>query len=59
MKRLGHKIGKMQVAGVYWMRQAERGGVINLFNSYPGDRKNIWRDGGGVREGSLKFGDSN
>ena len=41
-------------------------GVINLFNSYPGDRKNIWRDGGGgggggggVREGSLKFGDSN
>ena len=47
------------------MRQAEggggggAGGVINLFNSYPGDRKNIWRDGGGVREGSLKFGDSN
>ena len=30
------------------MRQAEVGvgGVINLFNSYPGDRKNIWRDGG-------------
>ena len=29
------------------MRQAEvGGGVINLFNSYPGDRKNIWRDGG-------------
>ena len=42
------------------MRQAEGGGgVINLFNSYPGDRKNIWRDGGGVLEGSLKFGDSN
>ena len=43
------------------MRQAEGGGggVINLFNSYPGDRKNIWRNGGGVREGSLKFGDSN
>ena len=41
------------------MRQAEGGGgVINLFYSYPGDRKNIWRDGG-VREGSLKFGDSN
>ena len=39
------------------MRQAERGGgVINLFNSYPGDRKNIWRDGGGVCEGSLKLG---
>ena len=41
------------------MRQAEGCGVINLFNSYPGDRKIIWRDGGVVREGSLKFGDSN
>ena len=42
------------------MRQGEVG-VINLFDSYLGDRKNIWRDGGGggLREGSLKFGDSN
>ena len=41
------------------MRQAEVGGVINLFNSYPGDRKISGETGGGVREGPLKFGDSN
>ena len=45
------------------MRQGE--GVINLFDSYLGDRKKYLTrrrgagGGGGVREGSLKFGDSN
>ena len=37
----------MQVAGGILDEAGGRGGVvINLFNSYPGDRKNIWRDGG-------------
>ena len=38
-------MGKMQVAGGI-LDEASGGGVINLFNSYPGDRKKFWRDGG-------------
>ena len=44
-----HKIGKIQVAGMRLGWGRRRWGVINLFNSYPGDRKNIWRD---VRRGA-------
>ena len=38
------------------MRQGE--GVINLFDSYPGEPEKISGETG-VREGSLKLGDSN
>ena len=44
----------MQVAGGI-LDEAGGGGVINLFNSYPGDRKNILRDGGRGARGVIKI----
>ena len=49
----------MKVAGGILGEAGGGGEVIHLFVSYLGDRKNIWRDGEGMREGSLESGDSN